>query len=74
MYRINYVTIKQYNGTMDFESRHAYDEQFTSLIMDNTVVSVMGYKDGDLINSSVNDSAVVLIKACPVEKGHIGTK
>lgn len=74
MYRINYVTIKQYKGTMDFESRHAYDEQFTSLIMDKTVVSTMGYKDGDLINSNVNDSAVKLVKACPVEKGHIGTK
>jgi len=75
MYIINFKTIKQYNGTLELDNTSDFMHNVSDMMLDKSIVSFEAYyPNGTLMKAFVNTDAVELIKACPVEKGHIGTK
>lgn len=69
--RIEYFTIKQYSGTMKFQSGADFEDTLAEMRRDNSVVWLKAYRAGQLVCSITNDKAVPRTKSSPVEKGHI---
>ncbi len=69
--RIEYFTIKQYSGTMKFQSGADFEEAMAEMRLDKSIVWMKAYRAGQLVCSFTNDRAVPRTKSSPVEKGHI---
>ena len=73
-YVIVFKSIKQYNGTMEFETSDAFDAERSVMRIDKSIVSFMAFKpSGELVENRTNEFAVPIEKHCPCEKSHIGT-
>ncbi len=73
--KIDFKTIKQYNGTMDFDNHADFDQERADMRLDPSIVSFKAYAGGGvIIEDFVNENAQPITKHCPLEKSWVGTK
>ncbi len=70
-YRIEFYTIKQYSGTLAFDSLADFEEEVAAMSLDNSIVRLKAFKGDRLTRTITNPNAVPRTKSSPVEKGHI---
>ncbi len=74
MYRIDFYTIKQYNGTVTYDNTADFTHNVSDMMLDASIVSFEAYyPNGTLMKAFVNENARPITKDCPLEKSWIGT-
>jgi len=72
--KIHFTTIKQYNGTLTFDSQTAFEEERAAMKVDKSIVTFEAYNRlGVLVEFFENEFAQPITKHCPLEKSWVGT-
>ena len=75
MFKINFKSIKQYSGTMEFDSKPDFEAEVAAMYLDGSVVSFEAFDHTNrMVISHTNEIAVPITKACPLEKSWVNTK
>jgi hypothetical protein len=74
MFTIDFHTIKQYTGRMNFENSTDFTQEVACMTMDKSIVAFQArYPNGKLHREFVNTNAVILTKESPCEHSWVNT-
>ena len=73
-FTIDFYTIKQYTGRMNFEHSTDFAHEVACMTMDDSIVAFQArYPNGKLHREFVNTNAVILTKSSPCEHSWVNT-
>ena len=73
-FTIEFVSVKQYHGTMHFEKSTDFAHEVACMTMDDSIVAFQArYPNGKLHREFVNENAVILTKSSPCEHSWVNT-